>query len=328
MGDVAMTVPALLALRQNFPALKITVVSRKMFAPLFQQIPNVGFYGFDVKARNKGIVGIYRCFRDLQKLKIDAVADLHNVLRSKMIRRMFALSEKKIAFIDKGRDEKKALTRTKKKVFKQLKHSVERYREVFAALGFEIKISSENLLPKLTLSDNVKVFAGDHDCKWIGIAPFAQHSPKTYPVDMMQKVVGQLSDSNVKIFLFGSKDDLQQLENLALCPNIKVVAGKFSFAEELQLISNLDVMLSMDSGNAHLSAIYNVPTITLWGATHPFAGFAPWLQPNENMLLSDREKFLAIPTSIYGNKIVEGYENAMRSISVEVVVGKVLEVLK
>ncbi len=328
MGDVAMTVPVLLAFRQNFPEVKITVVSRNMFKPLFEQISNVDFYGFEPRGRNKGILGIYRCFKDLSTLKIDAVADLHNVMRSKILRGMFAVSGKKTAFINKGRDEKNALTRSHDKVFKQLKHSVERYLDVFSELGFNFEISPENLLPKLKLSAAVKDFAGNHDCRWIGIAPFAQHSPKTYPIDLIEKVVEKLAQSNVKIFLFGSIDDVQQLQNLAFSENITVVAGKFSFAEELELISNLDVMLSMDSGNAHLSAIYNVPTITLWGATHPFAGFAPWLQPNGNMLLADRDKFPAIPTSIYGNKIVEGSEDAMRSISVTKVVEKTLQLLK
>jgi len=85
----------------------------------------------------------------------------------------------------------------------------------------------------------------------------------------------------------------------------------------LELISNLDVMLSMDSGNAHIAAMLGVKVITLWGATHPFAGFLPFNQPLETALVSDREKYPLLPTSVYGNKKVAGYEDAMRTISVE-----------
>jgi len=102
-----------------------------------------------------------------------------------------------------------------------------------------------------------------------------------------------------------------------------VVAGQLKFQQELQLISNLDIMLSMDSGNAHIAAMLGVKTITLWGATHPFTGFSPFNQPLENALVSDRNLFPKLPTSVYGNKIVEGYEEAMRTISVESVMEKI-----
>lgn len=82
-------------------------------------------------------------------------------------------------------------------------------------------------------------------------------------------------------------------------------------------------MLSTYSGNAHLAAMYGIKTITIWGATHPYTGFAPYNQPIENCLTSDRNQYPLLPTSIYGNKKVAGYEDVMRSISVESVVDKV-----
>ncbi len=105
--------------------------------------------------------------------------------------------------------------------------------------------------------------------------------------------------------------------------NIVNVAGKLSLSEELILISNLDVMVSMDSGNAHLAANYGIPVITLWGVTHPYSGFYPFNQPLENALLSNREKFPLIPTSVYGNKVPKGYENVMESITPEEVIAKI-----
>jgi ADP-heptose:LPS heptosyltransferase len=98
--------------------------------------------------------------------------------------------------------------------------------------------------------------------------------------------------------------------------------------QELALISNLDVMVSMDSGNAHIAAMLGVKVITIWGATHPYAGFAPFNQPLENALLSDREKYPMLPTSVYGNKIVPGYEEAMRTITREMVVLRVQKQLE
>jgi ADP-heptose:LPS heptosyltransferase len=79
-------------------------------------------------------------------------------------------------------------------------------------------------------------------------------------------------------------------------------------------------MLSMDSGNAHIAAMLGIKVVTLWGATHPFAGFSPFNQPQQNALVSDRNLFPKLPTSVYGNKKVEGYEDAMRKITVDSVV--------
>lgn len=86
-------------------------------------------------------------------------------------------------------------------------------------------------------------------------------------------------------------------------------------------------MLSMDSGNGHLAVMYGVPVISLWGVTHPYAGFAPFDQAPENNLVADRTKYPLIPTSIYGNKFPEGYEDAMKTVLPQDVAAKIISVL-
>jgi hypothetical protein len=65
--------------------------------------------------------------------------------------------------------------------------------------------------------------------------------------------------------------------------------------------------------------MFGVKTVTIWGITHPFAGFAPF-QQQHNCLLPDLKRYPNIPCSIYGNKVCEGYEDVMRSISVNQIV--------
>jgi ADP-heptose:LPS heptosyltransferase len=330
MGDVAMTVPLLHAFVKQYPNVKITVVSKAFFKPFFDGIPNVDFFAADTLGRHKGFLGLMRLSWDLRQLNIDAVADLHNVLRSAIIRRHFAFSGKKTAHTDKARAEKKALTRAENKIFKPLTPVTERHAKVFEMLGFPIDLSKPEFPEKQKMDAEVANLAGEKNWKWIGIAPFAQHQSKVYPKDLMQQVIDQLAaNPEYKIFLLGAGPSEKQTLNelVANHPNVVVVAGKISFGQELQLISNLDVMLSMDSGNAHISAMYGVNTITLWGATHPFTGFAPFHQPLKNALVSDREKYPKLPTSIYGNIKVEGYEDAMRTISPETVVQKIETIL-
>ena len=331
MGDVAMTVPVLCAFASQYPEVKITVISRPFFKPFFEGIPNLSFFAFDEKERHKGFKGLLRLFQDLKALQIDAFADLHNVLRSKVVRTLFSLSGKKIASVNKGRAEKKALTSLENKTFKPLTTMFERHVKVFEELGFKVDLSNPKFPEKAILDTEIKELVGDNYQKLIGIAPFAQYDSKVYPLDLMQEVINQLAEIKTqKILLFGGgKKEIELLNSLAKDKeNVIVVAGKIKFQQELQLISNLDVMLSMDSGNAHIAAMLGVKVITLWGATHPYAGFSPFNQPLENALVSDRNQYPKLPTSVYGNKKVDGYEDAMRTIFPKTVVDKIETSLK
>jgi len=328
MGDVAMIVPVLRSFAKTYPNVKITVLSKPFLKPLFEDLNNVNFFAADVTNKHKGIAGIYKLFKELRTLNIDAVADLHNVLRSTLLRTFFKLSFFKVTVIDKGRAEKKALTRTKNKIFKQLKTTHERYADVFRKLGFKLDISNPVFPKNKILTPEIIKITGIKNEKWIGIAPFAQYDSKMYPLGLMEKVIEQLNlKSTLKILLFGGgKKEVETLNQIeSKYPNVINVAGKIKLKQELNLISNLDCMLSMDSGNAHFAAMLGINTFTLWGITHPYTGFAPFNQPFENAILPDLDKYPNIPCSIYGNKICEGYGNVMDTITPEKVVSKILE---
>ena len=331
MGDVAMTVPVLRALVLQHPEVRVTVVSRDFFKPFFDDIPNVSFYAADVNGKHKGLRGLFRLYKELKQLNIDAVADLHNVLRSKIVTFFFALTGKRTATVDKARQEKKALTREKNKIFKPLMPVTQRHGLVFKKLGFPVDLTNPVFPETKGLTEDIVTITGPKMGTWIGIAPFAQHQGKVYPQDLMQEIVNELSQhTDYKLFLFGGgRREAEILDIFANeRDNVIVVAGKMNLTQELHLISNLDVMLSMDSGNAHMAAMLGVSTVTLWGATHPYAGFAPFGQPEDNTIVSNREKYPLLPTSIYGNKKVEGYDDAMRTILPTDVANKIKQVLK
>ncbi len=330
MGDVAMVVPVISALIHQYPQLKITVLTKPLFIPMFAQLKNVEVFEADVKGRHKGVFGLWTLYKELLAHNIDAVADLHNVLRSKVLKRYFRFGGIPFMQIEKGRAEKKGLTAAKNKIFKPLKTTHERYTDVFGKLDFPLNLSNAIPLSKEELSEKTLKLVGSDTKKWLGIAPFAAFEGKMYPLHLMNEVIKKLDNTEkYKIFLFGGgKVEEKKLESLATqfkcCIN---VVGRLKFSEELALISNLDAMLSMDSGNGHLAAMYGIPVVTLWGVTHPYAGFYPFGQDADNALLANRKKFPLIPTSVYGNKMPEGYEKAMETILPGDVVKKVEAVL-
>lgn len=326
MGDVAMTVPVLQRLRETYPDLKITILTKPFFKPILEEIPNIQLIEAEVKGKHKGILGLYKLAKEIKKQKIGAVADLHNVLRSKILRLFLSSFGIKSAVLDKGRSEKKELTKLKRKIIQPLKTTHERYADVFAEMGFPINLDSNLKKRKYPIPGSLKSQLTSSK-KRIGIAPFAAHESKMYPLDLMKKVISALNETNsYDILLFGGGKSEETLLNgfSEKYTNVISVVGMFSFKEELQTISNLHLMLSMDSGNGHLAALFQVPVITLWGATHPFAGFAPFQQKKAQQLLPDLNKYPLLPTSIYGNKEVEGYKEVMRSISSKEVLKKVL----
>jgi ADP-heptose:LPS heptosyltransferase len=325
MGDVAMMVPVLRVLMANYPTLKVTVVSRIQFKPIFDAMPKVRFLEADVYGKHKGL-GLLKLAKEAKSIGVDAVADMHNVIRSKIIRKSLGMKGIQSAAIDKGRAEKKFLTAGNRKELPKIKSTHERYADVLRKLGFSIDLGVHTFPKRMDVSPRIQHFFGSEPKKAIGIAPFAAYTSKMYPLEMIKEVISELDRTELcKLFLLGGgPDETEILKAMAAeFKNVVNVADQLTFQEELSLICNLDLMVAMDSSNGHMAAMFGVPVITLWGVTHPCLGFKPFNQPDSNQLLSDREKFPLIPTSVYGNSYPVGYENAMESIPVKSVLKKI-----
>ncbi len=328
MGDVAMAVPVVKALLLQHPQLQITFVSNAFLAPLFAGIDRCHFFAASLKGQHKGVAGLWKLFNTLKKAKTNyVVADLHNVLRTTILKSFFRLSAVRVATIDKGRTEKKKLTAKEGKILRQLPTSHERYAAVFAELGFPVDL--QQTLPAVKHAFPSSINSTIETGKLlVGVAPFAQHKEKMYPLEKMKLFLLQLVNSpHVQLLFFGAPgEEAGKLESWALeIPGSLNMAGKISFAEELQLISNLNMMVSMDSANMHLASIYGVPVVSIWGATHPFAGFYGWKQDEENIV---QASLFCRPCSIFGNKpCYRGDHACMELVSTEMIMQKALFVL-
>src|SRR5687767_14234795 len=204
MGDVAITVPVIHELLNQYPDLWLTFVSDEKYKPFFENIPGLDFFSVDLHAQYKGIAGLYNLYRNLKnEKKFTAIADLHNVLRSRVLSFFFRFSGLTIKRIDKGRKEEKALTRKHNKILVPLPATFQRYADVFGKLGYPVKINESLKRKKLPLNNTVKQLVGNNNSVRIGIAPFAKHKEKVYPLDEMETVVAALSGKGYKQYLFG-----------------------------------------------------------------------------------------------------------------------------
>jgi ADP-heptose:LPS heptosyltransferase len=302
MGDVALTTPVLTALRKKYPETEITLVTRPAFTPFFASIEDLNLFTPDFNKRHKGFTGLIRLPRDIKKqYKFEHIIDLHDVIRSKILRWMFRLYGIPASVINKGRAEKKQVI--KGRIRMPLKHTVERYCDVFQKAGFPV--IPEKAQPLKSSHGTVSKITGlplTPDVINIGVAPYAKHELKIWPEENMIRLLTLISEqSETKYWLFGGKEEFDRLSSFhERVPESFVVSGNMSLREELDLMSNLDFMITMDSSNMHMAALSGTEVISIWGATDPMTGFGAWGQPDEYSIRIPAEELTCRPCTIYG----------------------------
>lgn len=333
MGDVAMTAPVLKEVLQQNEELEIVMVSRPFLKPFFDNIPRLTFFGADLNNKYKGFNGLRALVKDLKKLgPFDAVADLHSVLRTFIIGGMLQLSGHKVVRVDKGRKEKKALINNNARILKPLRSTTERYADVFRELGFPVNLSHQ--LPfkdTSTFCQSNQELLGDKTTSWIGIAPFAQHKGKIWGEQKAVALAKLLAEKrNTRVIFFGGPGEEAKIldECVTKVPDSISLAGTVKLKEELEIISHLDVMVSMDSANMHMASLQGVECVSVWGATHHYAGFLGYGQSTENIAEISLKELDCRPCSIFGNKpcLREDYA-CLEGITPEMVYKKVIDIL-
>lgn len=320
LGDVCMTLPVIDSFCRKYPDVDVTFLTSKPGAAITNAVLN--HQNLTVLPINKkdysGILGINRLFREMKSKGFDGIADLHDVLRTKWLDFRYRLAGLPVAVIDKGRDEKKMLVGHRMDA--QLMSGVDRYLEVFKKLGYDFVVDYDGTVHRSQA--NALPLA-------IGIAPFAQHQGKIYPTEQMYQVIGLLTQAkpDIHIYLFGGPEDSAILQKWAdeYPAQVENVAGKQTFAEDLRLMSRLRLMVSMDSANMHLASLVGLRCISVWGATHRFAGFLGYGQKEDDCV---ELPLPCRPCSIYGNKPCKFADyRCLKQIQPEVLADKIIQSL-
>ncbi|GHV20374.1 glycosyl transferase family 1 [Bacteroidia bacterium] len=325
LGDVAMLVPVLYSVAAKYPEDEFILVTKSPLLGIFEYKPfNVSVFPVYTKNLHKGFRGLLRLIQELSALKPDKIVDAHNVLRSIYIRTFFFLKGKKVSIMNKGKREKATLTRRYNKKNSPLKTSIQRYCEVFSDLGYHSELTFKSIFEYADRDFGIiEPFTGSKTGTWIGIAPFAKHQGKIYPPEKTEEVLKILSGRpDTKIFLFGGKEETGLLKTWSeRYPSTVCIAGNMKFPSELLLMSYIDVMLTMDSGNMHLASLTGTSTVSVWGATHPYTGFYGFGQNPDNAV---QIELSCRPCSIYGNKPCFRKDYAcMNRISPQMIVDKI-----
>ena len=323
MGDVAMTAPVIDAVLEQYPDIRIVMLSREFYAPFFKQSDRFVVHNINLDSQHNGFRGVWHIFRELRShYKFDFIIDLQDKIYSKILRRFFGIIGVGSFHIDKGRNEKKALTRKTAKEYKQLRNSILRYADVFAAAGLPVELAT----PERVEREIPEQFGAKTDGRWIGFAPFAQHAGKRIDIETARDVIALIGKSypTDKVFIFGGGAEEKRVadEFEAEFENCTSAVGKVRLKQEMDLIANLDVMISMDSSAMHIASLVGVRVVSVWGATHPFAGFLGMGQSLSDVV--QVEDLKCRPCSVYGHKpCYRGDYACLRRITATMIVAKI-----
>ncbi len=299
LGDVAISVHVIKAFLEQNPDTEIILLTKPPFRQLFTFSDKITCFDVDLKNKHKGILGLKKLCKEITtEHNITHYADLHDVLRTKIIKFFLKNSIKK-AKINKGRAEKRQLTKRHNKKLHQLKHSAQRYADVFTELGFKCDLSKHTAKPEYKPTSAINEFINSSSKK-IGIAPFAKHKSKTYPIEKTEKIIAELCKKHA-VFLFGGGQEEQKITEKwqKKHPNVYSLIGKFSMTDEINIINSCTSIITMDSGNMHLASLTDTKIISFWGATHPYLGFSPFNKPNSIFI---QKNISCRPCSVFGNK--------------------------
>ena len=319
LGNVAMTVPVVASLSRRYPDDRFIVAAKKRLDAMFTAMPNVEFREVDNHLGWKGVIALWRAWRD----EVDAVVDLQNVLRTRVFGLLMRLSGKHVTRVRYGRIRKHLIT-----VWgigkKQLPTEFERYREAFQRAGLVTDEAFESLAVKVEAAKAVKTKYGDKEGQWIGLAPFAKSKSNMLPYRVTKDIIEQLTqDPATRVFLFGAGEiECEMLRQWAsVFPRTESVAGKLKLDEELELMRMLDVMICMDSSNQHLSSLVGLRAVSVWCATHPMIGFMGWKQNPEDII--QRHDLRCRPCTCHGTNHCRYGNYACRQIEAETIVKQI-----
>ncbi len=297
MGDVAMVPHSLMALRRENPDLRISVLTKELFRPLFEGL-GVEVIPVDLQGRHKGISGMRRLAGELSDMGVDCVADMHNVLRSRMLTFFMLLRAIPSDSLYKGRFRKwMRMDGGCSSSTQPMKHTVLRYCDVLRRLGFKL---DNPLPPERQIRVNPMPYEKGSE-RWIGVAPFSAHRGKCYPLHHVREVIAELSSRYDRVFVHsGGGDELKFAQEMeSKYTNVFAVFGAVKFAQEIDLIANLDCLITMDSFAMHVASLMATPVVSVWGATHPMLGFNGYGSDPKGVVQLELQ---CRPCSTYGNK--------------------------
>lgn len=329
IGDVCHTLAVVQAIQRQYPDAEITWIIGKTEAMLMQDLPNVKLVPFDKKS---GWKGIFTIWKQLAHKRFDFLLNMQTAFRASILS-LGIKADKKIGF-------NKDRAREMQWLFTNQKVEQTTYPHVLdGQIMFAKAIGVTDLTPKWQLPiptetvEKAKQWL-DPMRKNVVISPCSSKAEKDWLTERYADIANWLIAQNINVILVGSPAKREQemtayIQHLA--PNVQNLVGKTSLKELAALLKLVDLVISPDTGSAHIASIQGTPVIGLYAIHNP-RRTAPYNAQQNVISVYDEavqdyygKSWQALPW-VTKAKSKTG-ENLMARISVESVKQKVVEIL-
>lgn len=308
IGDIVLTTPVIRCIKQQVPGAEVHYCTKKAFQSILANNPHVD------KVHVLGD-SLKELVRTLKAENFDYVVDLHNNLRTRIIK---ARLGKPSSSFNKLNYEKWLMVNFKRNRLPDV-HIVQRYLDAATALGVED--DGQGLDYFIPVQDEVDVHTLPQGFQngYVAFAIGAQHYTKRLPT---QRIIELCERLQQPVILLGGKEDAAAGEEIALHfstvnnkqPTIIYNAcGKYNLNGSASLVRQASKVVSHDTGLMHIAAAFRKDIISVWGNTIPEFGMYPF---RTKYKVLEVQGLSCRPCSKIGyNKCPKGHFKCMRDIS-------------
>ncbi len=305
LGDIVLTTPLLVALREKYPESRIDLVIASEYETLAQVLPAVS--RVHVFNKRSGFSGLLALRNQLREEKYDYVLDVHDVLRTKILRQGLG---KHVSVIDKRTFKRWLLVKFKYDLLKGEPDVIGRYFEAAKKLG----ITDDGRAPTLKAT-HVR------DPKRIAIAPSARHWNKRWPVEHFQRLGNTLLEKGYELTFYGSRAEIALIEEIRKGLHNgkhRSLAGELDLTDAAHSLAKCSAAITNDSGLLHVAEAVGTPVVALFGPTVKQFGFAP--RAASAVVLEVEGLYCRPCTAIGSSECPEKHFRCMREVGPEQVV--------
>lgn len=276
IGDAVMTLPAVAAIRNNFPEAKISILAKPWVSEIYKMGSHVDrIIPFNDPGIHSGVKGKIKLAEELKSENFDMAILLQNAIEAAIITWLAGIPVR----AGYNSDARGLLLTHSVQRTKEIKsvHQTQYYLEMLASLGFKIPENKNFFQPgeeyRILGEELLKKYHVKQQALIVGISPGAAYGPaKRWLPERFAAVADRLIDENLgQVILFGSADDravVSQVEQSARNYMINV-SGKTDLKEAMALILKCSLFITNDSGLMHIAGTMNTPTVAIFGSTNP-----------------------------------------------------------
>ena len=257
IGDIVLASPVFRCLKRQLEGVEIHFLTKHSFKAVTEANPYIDkFHYYDDNLKELLFI--------LKKEKFDHVVDLHNNIRSRMVRKKLG---RKCHVIDKLTFQKFLLTRLSIN-FMPGRHITQRSIDTVNSIG--VRDDGGGL--DYFIPDSIKVTAKDiptaHHAGFLCLVIGANYYTKKLPVYKLQEFCRKIQHP---VILIGGKLEEEEGAEIASVDPVKIynACGKFSLHESADLVRQSKLVISHDTGFQYIACAFRKPVLAIWGGTSP-----------------------------------------------------------